>query len=120
MNIPPELMDVIECIKHNDNGLWEKVAALDGARFEIKFCCNSQRLQRVLLAQESWRIRTMKSMTRPVVGQMPGELAGIVDFCEDDAAFSNRVSVWSKGKFDIIFICAGGGLDKQPLLRDVP
>jgi len=119
----PELADIVRRIEENDGGIWEKVLSLDGARFEVKLACNSQRLQRIFLNQLSWRPRVVRGDGVRLHGttrkQMPNELKEIVDICSNDDKFIDRVAVWSTGKFDIVFTCAGGGLDEEPLLKDV-
>jgi|GEM_PF-5519225 len=112
--MPPELVEVIECL--GDKSLWQRVAGLNGARMDIRFCCNSETVRRVLVRQLGGIVR-MKAMEQVESG-MPRELQEIGDRCEGDRELWQRVLAFTRGKFDIVFLCGGFGLE-DVLIGDV-
>jgi hypothetical protein len=115
--MPPELVGVLDAIE--DRAVWRRVVGLNGARMEIRFCCNSETVRRVLVQQigrPRRKMTTMKSMHQSESG-MPRELIEIRDRCED-ADLWGRVSAFNRGKFDIVFECGGFGLE-DVLVGDV-
>lgn len=104
--IPAELCAVMEEIER-DKSLWRRVAGLNGARFVVRFCCNSQAVRRVLVQQEGRGV-LRGNPAKP--GEMPSELQLIKDKCMNDLELRGRASAFTRGKFDIIFMCQGFGL----------
>ena len=100
----PELFDVMENLRGNAHDVWKRIKALNGDQFSLRFCCNSERVQRILLEQEG-RAVLMEHMEQ--AREMPHECTGIINRCEEDTHLQSVVKAFSRCKFDIIFTCGG-------------
>jgi len=100
----PELFDVIEKLKNDAHGVWKRIRALNGDQFTLRCCCNSQRVQRLLIEQDG-RAVMMSKMEQ--AEKMPHECTAIIERCEDDAHLRSVVRAFSMSKLDIIFECGG-------------
>lgn len=113
--MPSELLDIAETIER-DKGLWQKVAGLNLAKFEIRFCCNSGALRRARVLQRG------SAAVRPagvsVTERMPNELIEILSRCREEGELKERVEAFSEGKIDIVFLCGGGAL-RDVLIQEI-
>jgi len=100
----PELFDVMENLRNDAHGLWKRIKALNGDQFTLRFCCNSQRVQRILIEQEG-RAVMMEHMEQSE--KMPHECKAIIERCRDDKHLKRVVKAFSMSKLDIIFQCGG-------------
>lgn len=98
----PELFDIIENLENDAYNLWGRIRALDGDKFIIKFCCNSQRVQRSLIEY------TPRGVLPPKGEQakgMPHEAADIISACQYNGKLKKAISAVTGSKLDIFFIC---------------
>ena len=103
----PELFDVMENLRNDAHGVWKRIKALNGDKFTLRFCCNSERVQRILIEQEG-RALMMEHMGQ--AREMPHECVAIVARCQEDSHLQSVVKAFSRCKFDICFQCGGHGL----------
>ena len=98
----PELFDIIEHLQNNAYDLWERIRAIEGDRFVLRFCCNSQRVQRA-------RMEYTPRGNFPPRGEqaqgMPHEAADIISACRDNAKLKKAIEPVSSSKLDIYFVC---------------
>lgn len=102
MNEIPELFDVIENLKDDAHNIWRRIRALEGDRFTLRFCCNSQRVQRVRM---DYAPRGLLKPKKEQAKDMPHEAAAIIELCQVEGKLKRIVKAFSMGKFDLIFIC---------------
>ena len=114
-SIPAEILSVIDVIKR-DKSLWRRVAGLHGAKFEIRFCCNSRAVRRTLVQQQGSAV--LLSPRGGTTLEMPAELSQILDMSEKDGKLHAMVAAFSRGKFDLVFRCSEGEL-RGPLIQEV-
>jgi len=114
-SIPAEILSVIDAIKR-DRSLWKRVAGLHGAKFEIRFCCNSHAVRRVLVQQRGSAV--LLTPSSDALLEMPTELCQILDKSENDGELHVRVAAFSRGKFDLVFRCSEGEL-RGALIQEV-
>lgn len=107
MNEIPELYDVIENLRNDAHDVWKRIKALNGDQFALRFCCNSERVQRILIEQEG-RAVMMEHMEQ--AKQMPHECMAIINRCRDDKHLQSVAKAFSRCKFDICFQCGGFSL----------
>lgn len=100
----PELFDVVENLQNNAHKVWRRIKALNGDQFTLRFCCNSQRVQRILIEQNG-RAVMMAQMKQ--AGEMPHECKAIIKRCGEDSHLQSVIKAFSLCKFDIIFSCGG-------------
>ncbi len=99
-----ELFDVMENLRNDAHGVWKRIKALDGDQFVLRFCCNSERVQRIRIEQEG-RAVMMTHMKQ--AEKMPHECQAIIKRCEEDSHLQSVVRAFSMSKLDIIFECGG-------------
>ena len=102
MNEIPELFDVIQTLRDDAHGLWRRIRAMEGDRFTLRFCCNSERVQR---ARMDYAPRGLLKPTGEQAENMPREAAAIIEACQVEGKLRKIVSAFSRGKFDLIFVC---------------
>ena len=98
----PELYDVVENLQNNAYRLWERIRALEGDKFTLKFCCNSQKVQRALIEYTPRAVLTPKGEQ---ARGMPHEAADIISACQNNAKLRKAIGAVSSSKLDIYFIC---------------
>lgn len=104
-----ELDDIVATLERGDWGVWKKIEALEGSRFRVRCCCNSEKCQRIKIEQESGRgggfVET--EMEGPAPNQMPSEVKQILDACRTNPVLRKQVSAYNRSRFDLVFKCAG-------------
>lgn len=100
----PELFDVVDNLRNDVHEVWRRIKALNGDQFALRFCCNSERVQRILIEQEG-RAVMMTHMEQ--AEKMPHECVAIIARCKEDSHLKRVVRAFSRSKLDIIFECGG-------------
>jgi len=101
-NEVPELYDIIENLQNDAHDLWKRIKALDGDRFTLRFCCNSQRVQR---SRIEYTPRAVLAPKGEQAKGMPHEAADIIDACQNNHRLIRAIGAVSSSKLDILFIC---------------
>ena len=98
----PELFDVMENLRNDAHGVWKRIRALEGDRFTLRFCCNSERVQRIRM---DYAPRGLLKSKKEQAKNMPHEAAAIIELCQVEGKLRSVVRAFSRGKFDLIFVC---------------
>lgn len=106
-----ELFDVVERLRGAED-VWERIRALNGDNFVLRFCCNSQCVRQILIAHDDWPQRGFMTMehTRQVEKGMPHEASAIIECCRTDPKLKATVGSLAHCKFDLMFFCGGFGV----------
>lgn len=106
-----ELDDIIRALKRGEWEVWKKVRALDRSGFIVKCCMNSEQVQRIKVIQTGGRSAVvMEEMNPNPPGEMPVEIAKILDACESNQTLEQQIVAFNRSRFDLDFECKGGGL----------
>ena len=113
-DLPVEIVGVLRLIDE-DVSLREKVQAMHGNAFVIRFACNGGTVHRNLVQQQPGGV----VITREKTAKLPRELVQLKERLTRDEELIARVRAFSGGKFDLVAPCQGYSQHADVLVQEV-